>query len=123
MVVTMQHTSHGKPKLHKKCTLPLTGIKCVDRIITEMGVFDVTEDGLLLVEKSGDVTLDQIRQATEADFKVYLFPPSLIDLDLNDLQFFSLEERVVFEGSVFALSPSLSLVTPTSLSLPNTFCD
>jgi 3-oxoacid CoA-transferase B subunit len=74
----MEHTSKGKPKLLKQCTLPLTGIKCVDRIITEMGVFDVTEDGLLLVEKSRDVTLDQIRQATEADFKV---SPSLIDMD------------------------------------------
>ncbi|KAJ3303934.1 Succinyl-CoA:3-ketoacid coenzyme A transferase 1, mitochondrial [Kappamyces sp. JEL0829] len=70
VVVTMEHTSKGKPKILKKCSLPLTGTKCVDRIITEMGVFDVVDEGLVLIEKSRDVTVEDIRAATEADFTV-----------------------------------------------------
>ncbi|KAI8915751.1 3-oxoacid CoA-transferase, partial [Gorgonomyces haynaldii] len=71
VVVTMEHTTKkGQPKILKKCSLPLTGTKCVDRIITEMAVFDITPDGLLLIERASNVTVDQIKQATEAPFKV-----------------------------------------------------
>ncbi|PWE17168.1 succinyl-CoA--3-ketoacid-CoA transferase [Marinicauda salina] len=71
VVAIMDHTNKaGEPKLLKECTLPLTGTQVVDRIITTMGVFDVTEEGLVLVELAPEVTLDEITEKTEASFKV-----------------------------------------------------
>jgi 3-oxoacid CoA-transferase len=72
VVVTMEHLAKGSTKkILKKCTLPLTGIKCVNRIITELAVFDVdSEKGLILIEKPDDVTIDFIKANTEADFIV-----------------------------------------------------
>ena len=70
VVVIMDHTNKaGEPKLLHECSLPLTGAGCVDRIITTLGVFDVKEDGLELVELAPDVTLDEITEKTEAKFK------------------------------------------------------
>jgi 3-oxoacid CoA-transferase subunit B len=67
VVVVMDHTSkHGESKLLHECTLPLTGKGVVDRIITNLGVFDVTEGGLKLVELADGVTEDEARAATEA---------------------------------------------------------
>jgi 3-oxoacid CoA-transferase subunit B len=67
VVVVMDHTSkHGDSKLLKSCTLPLTGQKVVDRIITNLGVFDVVEGGLTIVEIAEGVTEDQVRESTEA---------------------------------------------------------
>ena len=70
VVVIMDHANKaGEPKLLHECSLPLTGQKCVDRVITTLGVFDVTEDGLLLVELAPDVTIDEIAEKTEARFR------------------------------------------------------
>ena len=67
VVVVMDHTSkHGEWKLLKECTLPLTGMAVVDRIITNLGVFDVVEGGLKLVELADGVTEEEVRAATEA---------------------------------------------------------
>lgn len=67
VVVITSHTSkHGDSKLLKSCTLPLTGTGVVDRIITDLGVFDVVEGGLKIVELAPDVTEEQVREATEA---------------------------------------------------------
>ncbi len=67
VVVVMDHTNkHGVSKLLKECTLPLTGKGVVDRIITNLGVLDVVEGGLKVVELAPDVTQDQIEAATEA---------------------------------------------------------
>lgn len=67
VIVVMDHTNkHGKSKLLKKCTLPLTGKKVVSRIITNLGVLDVVEGGLKIIEIAEGVTEDEIRAATEA---------------------------------------------------------
>ncbi len=66
VIVAMTHTAKGEIKILQKCTLPLTGAKKVSKIITEMGVMDVTPQGLVLVEYNTDYTLDEIQLATEA---------------------------------------------------------
>ena len=67
VVVVMDHTSkHGESKVLKDCTLPLTGLAVVDRIITNLGVFDVVEGGLAIVELADGVTEEEARAATEA---------------------------------------------------------
>jgi 3-oxoacid CoA-transferase subunit B len=66
-VVTMDHTDKaGNSKLLKQCTLPLTGVACVERIITNLGVFDVVAGGLKIVEAASGVNADEIRAKTEA---------------------------------------------------------
>ena len=67
VVVIMDHASKsGESKLLKECTLPLTGKAVVDRIITNLGVFDVVEGGLKLVELADGVTEEEVRKSTEA---------------------------------------------------------
>jgi len=67
VVVVMDHTNkHGVSKILKECTLPLTGKAVVDRIITNLGVLDVVEGGLKVVELAPDVTAEQMAEATEA---------------------------------------------------------
>ena len=67
VVVTMDHADKaGNPKLLKACRLPLTGKRCVDRIITNLGVFDVTKEGLAIVELAPGVTRDEVTAKTEA---------------------------------------------------------
>src|SRR6201998_4352412 len=70
VVVLMEHTAGGKPKLLKRCTLPLTGAGVVNLVITDLGVFEVGEHGLRLTELAPDVTLEEIRSKTDADFAV-----------------------------------------------------
>lgn len=66
IVVAMQHTSKdGQSKLLKKCTLPLTGVACVKRIVTNLAVIDVTPEGFKLLERAPGVTVDEIIKATE----------------------------------------------------------
>ena len=77
VIVAMEHTAGGAPKIRKACTLPLTGVHCVNRIITEMAVFDVTGQGLVLRERNPAFTMDELRAATEADFTV---SPDLKDM-------------------------------------------
>ena len=68
IVVLMEHTAKdGSPKIVKNCSLPLTGQAVVNRIITELGVMDITAEGIKLVELASDVTLQQIKAATGVD--------------------------------------------------------
>lgn len=66
VIVAMEHTAKGKPKILKKCKLPYTAVKCITKIITEMGVMLVTPEGLLLTEYNPEFTVEQIQEATEA---------------------------------------------------------
>lgn len=67
VVVVMEHTAKdGSSKILKKCDLPLTGKACVSRIITNLCIFDVTPQGLKLIELAPDVTVQQVLDATEA---------------------------------------------------------
>jgi 3-oxoacid CoA-transferase subunit B len=67
VVVAMEHTTkEGKPKILKKCTLPLTGVKVVDTIVTEMAYMRVSEMGIVLEEVAPGLTPDDVQKATEA---------------------------------------------------------
>ena len=70
VVVLMEHTAGGKPKLLKQCTLPLTGTRVVNTVITDLGVFEVGKDGLLLTDIAPGITVDALRGQTEASFQV-----------------------------------------------------
>jgi 3-oxoacid CoA-transferase B subunit len=71
VIVTMTHTAKdGSHKILKECTLPLTGKRVVDTIITEQAVFTVGDGGLLLTEKAPDVTIEELKEKTGCDFTV-----------------------------------------------------
>ncbi|AXS79102.1 CoA transferase subunit B [Dechloromonas sp. HYN0024] len=71
VVVLMEHSARGEAKIVKKCSLPLTGSEVVSLIITDLCVFEVGPDGLLLTELAPDVTMDDIVANTEASFAIH----------------------------------------------------
>jgi 3-oxoacid CoA-transferase B subunit len=80
VVVAMQHVSKdGKSKILRKCSLPLTGKACVNRIVSELAVIDVTPEGLRLVERAPGVSVEEILRATEA--------PLTFDGDVPEMKF------------------------------------
>ena len=66
VILAMEHTAKGKPKILKRCTLPLTAPHEVDMIVTEMGAMKITPDGIVLSEINPEFTVDQVQQNTEA---------------------------------------------------------
>jgi len=72
VIVAMEHTSKGAIKILKQCSLPLTAVNAVDLIITEMGVIEVTESGLRLIELNPEYSVDDVIAATEATLKIDL---------------------------------------------------
>jgi 3-oxoacid CoA-transferase subunit B len=71
IIVAMQHCSKdGKSKLLKNCTLPLTGIRCVTKIVSDLAVLDVTPQGFVLLERAPEVSVDYIQSVTEGNLIV-----------------------------------------------------
>jgi 3-oxoacid CoA-transferase subunit B len=73
VVILMEHTAKGEPKILKECTLPLTGKGVVSKVITDLAVFDVDKNAkpsLILVDHAPDVSIEDIRKQTEAEFSV-----------------------------------------------------
>ena len=83
VIVAMEHTAKGNPKILKKCRLPYTAINCVNMIVTEMGVMNVTDKGLELIEYNPEFTLEQIIAATEADL---IIGPELKKMDMTGFE-------------------------------------
>lgn len=78
VIIAMEHTAKGKPKILKECTLPFTAKGEIDMIVTEMGVMECTKDGLVLKEIAEGVTLEEIMKVTEAKL--------IIDKDLKVME-------------------------------------
>jgi 3-oxoacid CoA-transferase B subunit len=81
VIIAMEHCARdGSPKILRKCTFPLTGLRVVTSIITELACFDVTPDGLVLKEIAPGVTVEEVAQKTEAPFAV---SPGLSEMTVN----------------------------------------
>ncbi|MFC1822551.1 3-oxoacid CoA-transferase subunit B [Thermodesulfobacteriota bacterium] len=81
LIIAMEHTTKkGEPKIVKECSMPLTAPHCVDLIITDVGVIDVTEEGLVLKEVAPGWTAEEVQELTE--------PKLIIDPNLQDVQLF-----------------------------------
>jgi len=71
IIVAMMHTNRaGESKLLKECSLPLTGVKCVKKIVTNMAVLEVKDGSFKLLERAPGITVEEIRAATEGDLIV-----------------------------------------------------
>ncbi len=80
IIVAMMHVNKaGESKILKKCTLPLTGVNCVKRVVTELAVLDVTPAGFKLIERAPGVSVEHIIQSTEADL--------IIEGEIPEMQF------------------------------------
>jgi acetate CoA/acetoacetate CoA-transferase beta subunit len=77
VIVAMSHTARGKPKILKHCTLPLTSVRRVNLIVTEMAVIEPTEEGLALRETAPGVSIEQIIAATDASLIVPAHVPEM----------------------------------------------
>jgi len=77
--VAMEHaTKDGKPKILRKCSLPLTGVEVVDYVVTEFAVMEVTLDGLVLREIAADTTVEQVQALTEPKLLLAAGGPKLM---------------------------------------------
>jgi 3-oxoacid CoA-transferase subunit B len=72
VIVAMQHTDReGNSKLRSKCTLPLTGVRCIKKIVSDFGVIEITDQGFVLLEYAPDLTADQVLKATEGKMTLH----------------------------------------------------
>ena len=82
IVATLHVTKDGEPKLLKKCRLPLTATNQVNLVVTDMGVFEIKDGSMIMLEKNPEFTIDEIRAATEADL---VLSSELKDMDVAGL--------------------------------------
>ncbi|RQD71211.1 MAG: CoA transferase subunit B [Tindallia sp. MSAO_Bac2] len=68
VIIAMEHTVKGEPKIKQKCTYPLTAKRAVNTIVTDKCIFEITPGGMVLIELASGVTVDDVREITEADF-------------------------------------------------------
>jgi len=79
IIVAMQHVNKaGESKLLKRCSLPITGLGCVKKVVTELGVFDIVPEGFKLIERAPGVTVDYIKEKTEGHLIVEGVIPEMI---------------------------------------------
>lgn len=80
IIVAMQHVNKaGESKLLKECSLPITGIACVKKVVTELGVFDINENGFELIEIAPGVTVEEVKAKTEGRLSI---SPNLIEISI-----------------------------------------
>lgn len=79
VILAMEHTAKGNPKILKECTLPLTAAHEVNLIVTEMGVIEVTDKGLVLKEINPEFTVEDVKKATEAEL---IIPEDLKEMEV-----------------------------------------
>mgnify|MGYP006165595849 CR=1 FL=1 len=80
IIVAMMHTNRsGKSKILKKCTLPITGVNCIKKIVTNLAVLEVTKEGFKLLERAPGVSVEEIKEATEARL--------IIEKEIPEMQF------------------------------------
>ena len=78
IIVAMMHVNRkGNSKLLSKCTLPLTGLRCVKKIVTELAVLDITSQGFLLVERAPGVSIQEIKEATAGKLEIPAVVPEM----------------------------------------------
>ncbi len=78
IIVAMMHTNRaGESKLLSKCSLPITGVQCVKKVVTNLAVLDVTQNGFTLVERAPGVSVDQIRQSTAGELHIPAHVPEM----------------------------------------------
>ena len=79
IIVAMQHVNKaGESKLLKKCSLPITGLGCVKKVVTELGVFDITAEGFVLLERAPGVSVEYIQEKTEGRLVVKGDVPEMV---------------------------------------------
>jgi 3-oxoacid CoA-transferase subunit B len=79
IIVAMMHVNKkGESKILKKCTLPLTGVNCVKKVVTELAVMEITSRGIKLLERAPGVTVEQIVKATEAELIIEGYVPEMV---------------------------------------------
>ena len=79
IIVAMMHTNRaGQSKLLKRCTLPLTGVGCVTKIVTNLAVLEVTPSGFKLLERAPGVSVEEIKKATEGTLEIPDDVPEMI---------------------------------------------
>ncbi|MDO5713977.1 MAG: 3-oxoacid CoA-transferase subunit B [Tissierellia bacterium] len=79
VIIAMEHTQKGAPKILEECTLPLTGANVVDLIITEMAVMKPAEEGMILVEKNPEVSIEEIEEMTACKL---IIPHTVKDMEI-----------------------------------------